>query len=349
MARPLRIERPGGWYHVTARGNERRAIYRDDRDRNHFCELLAEMVFRFRVRLHAYVLMENHYHLLLELTEANLSRAVQWLNVSYSVWFNRRHERSGHLFQGRFKSVAVCPQEWGLELSRYVHLNPVRVGKHGLNKAQRQQIRAGASDAPDARVVQERIATLQRYRWSSYRSYIGPGPQPEWLECGEVLKLGGGRKGEERRQYREYVESAVREGLERSPWENLKEQVVLGSAEFLAGVRKHASGDKREQRASGRLAVARPGFEEVIECVEKVKGERWEEFRDRHGDHGRDLALYLGRRLGGVKLDELAAAVGAGEYAAVAMAIRRYEKLMEKDRVERGLANRATQMLQVKM
>src|SRR6266498_2435192 len=132
MARPLRIEQAGGWYHITTRGNERRAIFRSDRDREHFLEVLAEMTRRFGVRLHAYVLMDNHYHLLLQLTEPNLSRAVQWLNVSYSIWFNRRHRRSGHLFQGRFKSVVLDPIQWGLELSRYVHLNPVRVGRMGL-------------------------------------------------------------------------------------------------------------------------------------------------------------------------------------------------------------------------
>ena len=131
MAGPLRIERPGGWYHLTARGNERRPLFRDDRDRQHFCQLLAEMVDRFHVRLHGYVLMDNHYHLILELREANLSRAAQWLNLSYSVWFNRRHGRSGHLFQGRFKSVIVSREEWGLALSRCVHLNPVRVGALG--------------------------------------------------------------------------------------------------------------------------------------------------------------------------------------------------------------------------
>ena len=85
MSRPLRIERAGGWYHLTGRGNERRSIYRDNRDRQHFCELLAEMVARFRLRLHAFVLMDNHYHLIVELTEPNLSRAGQWFNVSYSV------------------------------------------------------------------------------------------------------------------------------------------------------------------------------------------------------------------------------------------------------------------------
>src|ERR1043165_1951802 len=132
MSRPLRIERAGGWDHLTARGNERRAVFRDDRDRAHFCELLGQMVSQCRVRLHAFVLMDNHYHLLVELSEPNLSRTGQWLNVSYSVWFNRRHRRSGHLFQGRFKSVLVDPTQWGVELSRYVHLNPVRTGRMGL-------------------------------------------------------------------------------------------------------------------------------------------------------------------------------------------------------------------------
>ena len=107
MARPLRIERVGGWYHVTARGNERRAIYRDDRDRLHYLEWVEQMVERFRLRVHIYVLMDNHYHLLVELPEACLSRALHWLSTSSSVWFNRRPGRSGHLFQGRFKSVVV--------------------------------------------------------------------------------------------------------------------------------------------------------------------------------------------------------------------------------------------------
>jgi REP element-mobilizing transposase RayT len=111
MARPLRIEKAGGGYHVTARGNERNSVYREDRDREHFLELLAEMVLRFRVRLHCLVLMDNHYHWLLELSEPNLSRTVQWLNVSYSVWFNRRPGRSGHWLRGRFKSVAVSRDE----------------------------------------------------------------------------------------------------------------------------------------------------------------------------------------------------------------------------------------------
>src|SRR6266536_1440523 len=331
MARPLRLERAGGWYHITARGNERRPVYRDDRDRQHFCELLEEMVSRFQVRLHCFVLMENHYHLVLELRESNLSRALQWLNVSYSVWFNRRHRRSGHLFQGRFKSVVVNRKQWGLELSRYVHLNPVRVGLLGLNKSEQQRARRGVSNPAGVAQVKERIATLRRYRWSSYRAYIGIARKPEWLECLEVLSLGGGEKGREREHYRDYVETAVREGLERSPWEELKEQVVLGGQEFVARLRTDASGDEREQRAARRLSAVRPSLARVIECVEKVKGEKWSEFRDRHGDRGRDMVLYLGQRMCGSKLDELARLVGLKEYSSVAMAVRRYERQLSRD------------------
>src|SRR5262249_30053416 len=170
MARPLRIEKAGGWYHVAARGNERKPIYRDERDREHFLELIEEMVVRFRVHLHCYVLMDNHYHLVLELTETNLSRAAQWLNVSYSVWFNHRRRRSGHLFQGRFKSVAVDRDAWALSLSRYLHLNPVRIKAMGLSKTDRQAQHAGLLPAPNAQEVRRRMEILQSYRWSSYRA-----------------------------------------------------------------------------------------------------------------------------------------------------------------------------------
>jgi REP element-mobilizing transposase RayT len=269
MARPLRIEKAGGWYHVAARGNERKPIYRDERDRGHFLELIEEMVLRFRVHLYCYVLMDNHYHLLLELTETNLSRAAQWLNVSYSVWFNRRRRRSGHLFQGRFKSVTVDRDAWALSLSRYLHLNPIRIGwghlnpirikALGLSKTDRQTQHAGLSPAPNAQEVRRRMEMLKRYRWSSYRAYIGLVQAPRWLECQTVLDLGGGAKAQQRQRYQDYVEEAVRrEGLEQSPWESVREQVVLGGAQFLKQLKKHISGDKQEQRGARRLiAVTR--------------------------------------------------------------------------------------------
>jgi REP element-mobilizing transposase RayT len=315
----------------------------------HFCALLGEMVARFRVRLHSYVLMENHYHLMVEITEPNLCRMGQWLNGSYSMWFNRRHGRSGHLFQGRFKSVVVDPVQWGLELSRYVHLNPVRVGGLGLGKADRQKQRAGSSEAPDVRRVKERIAQLRRYPWSSYRAYVGLGQRPGWLECERLLELGGGKKEERSRNYREYVESAIREGLAKSPWETLQDQVVLGGEEFLKKLRTHVTGNAQEQRGAKRLAQSRPKLEAVIASVEKVKGCTWEKIRDRYGDDGRDVVMYVGRRAGGLKLAELATALGMTGYKAVSMAIRRYERRLDRSKNARALLNQICKMLNVEM
>jgi REP element-mobilizing transposase RayT len=349
MSRPLRIERAGGWYHLTARGNERRPIYRDDKDRWHFCELLAELVARFRVRLHAYELMDNHYHLLVELNEPNLSRMGQWLNLSYAAWFNRRHGRSGHLFQGRFGSVIVDPASWGLELSRYVHLNPVRVGKLGLGKKDRQRMHAGASAKPEGRLMKQRIGLLRRYRWSSYRAYIGLAKRPEWLECERILNLGGGRKEGRQRIYQEYVESALGEGLLRSPWAELREQVVLGGEQFLNRLREHVRGNAREQGAVRRLSRERPKLSTIRATVEKVKGQGWEQIRERHGDSGRDLVMYLGQRVCGMKLHELAAVAGLRDYSAVSIAIRRFERRLTRSRQDQDLLKQVCQMSNVEM
>jgi putative transposase len=349
MARPLRIEKAGAWYHVTARGNERKNIFRDNKDRRHFLELVGQMAERFQVRIHVYVLMDNHYHVVLQLTETNLSRAVQWLNVSYSIWFNRRHGRSGHLFRGRFKSVLVNPEEWALALSCYVHLNPVRIYRMGLGKQDRQRQRIGLSSQPQAAQVRERLDRLRRYRWSSYRAYIGLEKPAEWLECEPVLESGGGKRLKRRRQYQAHVENAVREGLEKSPWESLREQVVLGGERFLAQLKNHIVGNRQEQRAAQRLLRARPGLKAVIAAVEQAKGEKWEEFRDRHGDRGRDMVLYLGRSVCGMKLMELAEAVGLNNYGVVAVNAKRYQVWLDKHRAEQSRMEQVLQMLNYEM
>ena len=129
-------------------------------------QLLENWVEQFRIQLHAYVLMNNHYHLLAETSDPNLSKAMQWLNVSYSQGFNRRHQCVGHLFQGRFKGILLEDRYWGLELSRYIHLNPVRVGAYELSKRDRERNRFGTGKAAGSDLYSERIQTLQGYRWS---------------------------------------------------------------------------------------------------------------------------------------------------------------------------------------
>ena len=339
------MERPGGWYHVTSRGNERQAIYRDGRDRQHFCELLGEVVATFGWRIHAYVLMANHFHLLVETPETNLSRGMQWLNVSYSVWFNRRHNRSGHLFQGRYKAIVVESEAWGLELSRYLHLNPVRVRRLGLDKAARQRDEVGLGERPDPAQVKERVEKLRDYRWTSYRAYLGLVPAPQWLTVDGLLRQGlRGKSGDGAEAYRSYVESAIREGLAESPWEKLTAQTLLGSARFVRKMREGLTANPREQTGVRKLAE-RPGLAPVILAVETVKGERWEDFRDRYGDSGRDLVLYLGRRHSGLKLRELGQAAGSLDYMAVSLALHRFGRRLRQDATLRATVAQCEKIL----
>jgi len=249
--------------------------------------------------------MPNHYHLLLETPAANLSRVGQWLNVSYSVWFNRRHRHTGHLFQGRYAAIIIEDDRNFQEVGRYVHLNPVRVARLKLDKAARAAGRWGAGVARTAEVVKERLRVLREWKWSSYRAYIGLAPQAVWLQTGVLRALSGGRTvGEQRKAFRRYVEEAVREGRQDSPWERLVSAQVLGSLEFARGLRGQARVDEREQSGARQLR-RRASWEQIIGAVERVKGERWERFRDRHGDWGRDLVFWLGRREGRLRLKQM--------------------------------------------
>lgn len=347
MARALRVEFDGAWYHVTMRGNERRAIFRGDEDRIRLLKLLGESSARFGWRVHAYAFMPNHYHLMVETPTGGLSRAMQWLNVSYTVWFNRRHRRAGHLFQGRFKAVVVEAERWGAELSRYVHLNPVRVARLGLGKGERALRRAGPTEGASRELIAQRRETLRRFRWSSYRAYIGLEQGPPWLVVSDVRALLGGARGKAAQTYRAYVEEALREGLAESPLEKVEAQLVLGGAELLRRVRQALGGGRRREQ-SGARRLAQRDFAEVMATVATLKGERWEDFRDRHGDWGRDLALWLGRRHCGLKLAQLGRAVGGIDYATVSVACRRWEKRVTSERRLRRLQDRALQMLNEK-
>ncbi len=350
MARALRIEQPGGRYHITARGNERKPIYRDDFDRAHFLELLAELGERFGARVHAYVLMDNHFHLLLETPEANLSEAMQWLNVSYSVWFNRRHNRVGHLFQGRFKAVVVEDDAGWQEVARYVHLNPVRVAGLELDKRQREASRIGLGKSPSAEVVAQRLRHLREFRWSSYRAYAGYEVGAAWLWRQPLERLCGGRSvPEQRAALRAYTEQAARQGVIDRPWDRLVGGLVLGTAAFAEGLRQKARANLREQPAVRKLA--RPiDWTRIVSALEQAKGESWSAFVQRHGDWGRDAALWLGRRFGRYSLRELGVLAGGIDYAAVGQAVSRFGHRLEgQDQLRRTLVQIEGQLSNVEM
>lgn len=335
MPRPLRIEIPGGRYHVTARGNERRAIYRDDRDRAHFLELLGTLPARFGTVIHAYVLMENHYHLVVEVPEGNLTQAVQWLNVSYSVWFNRRHERTGHLFQGRFKSHLIEDNEHLADVARYVHLNPVRTGRFKLGKAERAARRQAGTGAPESDLIARRLECLRDYRWSSYPAYRGSKAAPEWLTTTLVGALSGGRSAAERREaWRRYVEAPIRDGVMESPWDELVGGAVLGSKDFYLEALAMVEKRSKDSRGSARRvasAASRTTWDRIVQVVESAKDEKWEAFCNRYGDWGRDAALYLGRQLGRLTLVELGQRAGGLPYPVVGAAISRMAKRLKNE------------------
>lgn len=340
MARPLRVELEDGWYHVTARGDHRQVIFREDRDHGRFVELLEEMGDRFGVRVMAYACMMNHYHLMVRTPKANLSRAIQWLNISYSVWFNRRHGETGHVFQGRFKSILVEGSTWGLDLSQYVHLNPVRIEALGQGKRQRAADRAGASPAPTAEEVKRRLTRLRGYRWSSYRAYAGYCGKPTWLEMGELLARAGGQA-----KYRALVEDRIRQGVAETPWAQVRLGIVLGTGTFADAVRGRLKSG-REMPAKRDLR-AKVSFEDVVAVVERLTGERWSAFCDRHGDKRRDLALWAARRCTGLTLAALGRKAGGMDYAAVTMAVRRFPLACRRDKTLARLSEKVLKIVQM--
>ena len=324
MARPLRIDIEGGWYHITARGHNRGAIFLDTHDRKHFLSLMAESVERFMIEIHAYVLMDNHYHILIRTPKANASRAIQWLNVSYSIWWNRRHGRCGNVFQGRFKSIVIENGRWVLDASEYLHLNPVTVKGLGLSKRAKTMEVRGLGPAPSEEVVRQRLETLRGYAWSSYRACAGYERAPEWLETAELWRRARGKV-----KYRGRIEHRLRSGVEENLWMKLKWGTVLGGEVFAEGIRKKA---RIHRETSGRRELRQhKTWEEIVSIVEQVKGEKWPEFCNRHGDRGRDLALWAARRWGGVTLREAGRRAGDMDYTAVAMAVHRVEQQSERD------------------
>lgn len=219
MARPLRIEYPGAWYHITCRGNERRAIYDDNNDRRTFLDILATSIELFNAELHAYILMDNHFHLILKTREANLSRLMQRFNTSYTVYFNRRHGRSGHLYQGRYKAILVDADAYLLELSRYIHLNPARVKKYSQLSEK------------------EKIELIENYPWSSYRGYVRKASRQHYVTYNLILSMiGDDEHQQDRREYRRFAVAGLIEDTGDAMWEELTGGAILGPKKFLDNI-----------------------------------------------------------------------------------------------------------------
>ena len=214
MARPLRIEFPGALYHITSRGNARADIYSDDFDRYQFLDLLDEACKKWNWLCHAYCLMSNHYHLLIETCHPSLSKGMRFLNGVYTRRYNHRHTRTGHLFQGRFKGILVESEAYFLELVRYIVLNPVR-----------------------ARMVRQ----PQEWPWSSYRATAGLAQSASCLTSSRVLAEFSERRDSAILKYQEFVKAGMSNP---PPWEKIKNQIYLGSDSFVKDVLNYVEPDK---------------------------------------------------------------------------------------------------------
>jgi putative transposase len=231
MARPLRLEFAGAIYHLTSRGNARQKVFLSDADRELFLKTLSWVVNRYGWICHAYCLMANHYHLLIETPKANLSIGMRQLNGIYTQSFNRRHNRVGHLFQGRFKAILMERESHLLDLCRYIVLNLLRV---------------------------KGSARAQSWKWSSYGATAGLTRVSEFLSTEWILAQFGKRRAEAQKHYREYV----RDGVTSRPWDDLKGQIYLGSEAFIE---KHAAPNKElKEIPQVQLRAAKPSLARIF-------------------------------------------------------------------------------------
>jgi len=299
MARPIRVEFEGAVYHVTARGNERRAIFRDDEDRKLFLATVAEMVERFGVRVMAYCLMPNHYHLVMGTPRGNLSGAVGWLQLTYTARFNRRHRRSGHLFQGRFKAQLVEADEYGRWLVEYVHLNPVR-SRH-KNK----------TPSP------ERAAELDAYEWSSHRDYAGLREKAaEWL-CLDWLAYWGNEKNAAHEAYRAEIGKWFA-GEKSSPWAKLRGGLVLGGETLWTKVKSLVEGKRGKDEA---VWATRQAAEALRERVRELVAD----------ENNEAVKIWARIKLGGERQVDVAHEFGYRNQSGVAQVVRRLEKYAQQN------------------
>jgi putative transposase len=346
MARPLRVNLRDGWYHCMHRGIERHAIYRDDRDFCHFLELLGQTTERFRFVVHAYCLLGNHYHAIIQTPDANLSQGMQWLGLSYSSWFNARHDRAGPLFQGRFKSIPIEDAAWAYELSCYVHLNPIRTRQFSLDRHHRKAESAGYSPPPSVQQVTARLRELREYRWSSYRRYGGYVKGPTWLRSEELLKRSKGTSKDWQRHYRAQVKAILSRGVEESRIESFRDSVGIGSEQFKDMLRHLAGEGLRETERRGRLRE-RVSFDRVIDAVSEVRGSPSDGLFSQYGDTGKWMVMALARRFCGMTLSELGSAIGGRDYGAVGVGLKRFEKRMVTDKLLQKEYMTLTEMLNV--
>ena len=304
MARFLRIEYAGAFYHVLNRGQRREPIVQDGQDCERFVSDLSKLAQQYAVLIHGYCLMTNHYHLIIETPHANLSQAVQWLNVAYATYYNRRHHLCGHLFQGRFKAILLDGGPYLEAVSRYIHLNPVRAGI---------------------------IADARRYAWSSCRYFVGADRVPDWLQTHQILGRFAPTVKAAQRRYGEYLAEPAGD-----PFVDVVAGSILGSPTFTEWVKNTFLSRRSADPEIPALQVlqTRPSVPRIVQAVAQYYDVAPETILAPGGkrNHRRDVAIFLTREFSGLRCRDLGRYFGGIGGPAVTMRCREVRRRAAKDR-----------------
>ena len=325
MARALRIQYPGAYYHVTCRGNGKQNIFCGDDDRRKFIALLVDSTRIYEVRLHAYCLMNNHFHLLIQTMKSNCGDFMRRFNVCYTGWFNNRHGRSGHLYQGRYKAFLIDADSYLLEVSRYLHLNVVRTSHFRTAGFGRRWLRVSS------------------FPWSSLRGFIDNKKKRDFVYYDQILSITGGRK-----YYRQFIIDGLKRGVA-DPFKDVKYGLLLGSESFVKTIRAECieEGSRQEQPSYRELVVETLKPEVVLQAVVEFFDIKESNILSYYGDSEvRGMASELLYRYCDVTQSEIGRILGDLSYSGVSklrfrlkqkmmndqMVAKKYEKLEAKIR-----------------
>lgn len=301
MARPLRIEYSGAFYHITSRGNERKAVFKSKQDRIKFLDYLGSATERYGACVHIYCLMDNHYHLLMETPLGNLSQIMRHINGAYTTYFNVKRGRSGHLFQGRYKSILVDADEYAKELSRYIHLNPVRANM---------------------------VSAPEDFQWSSYNQYIGKQKAHKWLVRDLIIGYFGKKYKTAQRQYQNFVTQLVGQEYN-NPLDEVTGAVLLGGQEFINFIKdRYLTGLKQSKDVPAiKALVEKLSIQDICEMVDQTMKDE--------GKMARNIKIFLCHKYTGQKLSAIGKTFGIGD-SAVSKVFKRLEKKIEQDKQLKG-------------
>jgi REP element-mobilizing transposase RayT len=306
MARPLRIQYPNAWYHVMNRGRSRTQIFSSREDYTTFVELLKDASSLWKVRIAGYCLMSNHYHLLIQTPQANLSRCMRHINGLYTQYFNRTYKSDGQLFRGRYKSIVIDCDSYLLELVRYIHRNPLNAG---------------------------RVKRLEDYSWSSHRAYISKGNEGNWMHKDFVLSMLEENKSKRRQAYLDFMKQEESETL-KTLYGKKKLPLLLGAKDFIDDI-KQKYYDKtiiKEMPQVKELFLDKSSIEKNVCHVYQIDGS--ELMKSRRGNHNevRNLAIYLTRKYAGASLKDMGSRFGMNSFGSVSSVIMRIKQAMDRDK-----------------